>query len=171
MNRKIGVWIFVSLTLLISMIQLSIWYSNLPQQVPSHFGIDGQPDRWMSRTGYVVMIGCIQFATIGFMVMIGMLTKVLPSDLINLPNKEYWLSEKRREATIGQIQCDMLIIGAITCWLVIGIFHLTCRVASGAADSIDPYSWWFIGLYMSVIIAYCVSLFLRYRVSPNVEKG
>ena len=114
---------------------------------------------------------CVHLGTIGFMVLINFLIRVLPTELINLPNKEYWLAEPRREQTLNQIQSDMLTIGGITCWLMIGIFHLSSRVATGYAETINPYSWFLIGTYMATIIGYCVWLIVRYQVHPEIQKG
>ncbi|RAJ95674.1 uncharacterized protein DUF1648 [Larkinella arboricola] len=53
-----------ALALLLIMSQLVLvfgYYSNLPERIPVHFGLDGRPDRWGGRANLLVVPGLSVF--------------------------------------------------------------------------------------------------------------
>ena len=75
-------------------------YDRLPPVVASHFGAQGEPNGWQSKpvffgflVGALVIAGVVGFGAPS-------LVKRLPLSLINLPNKDYWLSPPRRDDAV-----------------------------------------------------------------------
>ena len=87
-----------ALTIFLGLFVLSIahavyYYPQLPDIVASHFGSAGKPDAWSSRH---VFVGIYLFSVIMTgLIFLGLAygMRSIPDNLINLPNRDYWLSQ------------------------------------------------------------------------------
>jgi len=70
----------------------------LPEQVASHFNLEGQVNGWMGRTAYLLSMAVTPLFFAALFLLIGMLIKVAPEGLINVPRRNYWLAAGRRGA-------------------------------------------------------------------------
>lgn len=81
-------------------IHFSKYYSQLPDVVASHFDAHGVANGWQTKSAFfVVFVGVTVLAVVvGFGVprIIG----VVPAQLINLPNKRYWLAPEHLAETL-----------------------------------------------------------------------
>jgi signal transduction histidine kinase len=94
----------------------SLFYAagKLPDRVASHFGLHGEPNAWMSRTGDLVFFAA---AGVGIpMLIIGLAyaIKYLPNSLVNLPRREYWLAPERHAETCRYIRTRSLWFAAMS---------------------------------------------------------
>ena len=91
--------IFVA-TLVFAGVFVYVTSQTLPDLVASHFGASGVADSFMSRSGYRIFM--LSF-TVGFpLVMAVSMTGIFrrAGTRMNLPNRDYWLADSRREATV-----------------------------------------------------------------------
>ncbi|MBK6690258.1 MAG: DUF1648 domain-containing protein [Deltaproteobacteria bacterium] len=86
--------------------------SSLPPVVASHFGPGGQPDGWMSR-GVFAVFGLLP-VVVSLIVVVAapLMTARLPASMINLPNKDYWLTPERRAQAFSKLAAEMEWFGA-----------------------------------------------------------
>ena len=123
-SRNIAILLVVVLT--IFGLSLHAWYwTQLPDRVATHFGIDGNPNDWMSKTNATILLCSLQVGLPLFFLTIGFLLSKLPASVINIPNREYWLHPERRVDTITHMTKMLSWIAVLMTLEMISIVHLT----------------------------------------------
>src|SRR5882724_4015238 len=82
--------------LLYAAVHFSSYYSQLPDVVQSHFNREGMPNGWQSKpVFFFFFLGATVIATL---ITFGLpaIIRSMPTEIINLPHKAYWLSPQRR---------------------------------------------------------------------------
>jgi serine/threonine-protein kinase len=89
-------------------LHLRHFLARLPERVATHFGAHGAPDGWMPRSA----VGTADFIFMAFVlaVVIGsaLLIRLLPTRMINLPNRDYWFAPERRRQSHARLFGHML---------------------------------------------------------------
>jgi len=98
MNSNLPKLCFLLLALYAA-IHFSSYYPQLPEVVQSHFNGEGAPNGWQTKpvffAFFVGVTVLVTFIAFGIPAIIGS----LPAEIVNLPNKKYWLSPEHRPAT------------------------------------------------------------------------
>lgn len=92
--------VFVA-TLFVAGVFVYVTGQTLPDRVASHFGASGLADSFMTRNGYVTFMLCL---VVGLpLIMVVSMTSIFrrAGTRMNVPNRDYWLADTRREATIA----------------------------------------------------------------------
>jgi uncharacterized membrane protein len=130
-----------------------VWYwPQLPDRVATHWGIDGQPNDWMTRTGATLTLCGIQIGVPLFLVAVTWLASRLPDSMMNIPNREYWLHPDRRSATLAWMNQMLAWIAVLTSLFMIGIGHLTF-IANKTSRGLH------VGFFGAALGAYLVCVF------------
>ncbi len=101
--------------------------SLLPERVATHFGGGGQPNGWMSRSGYTIFISFFGVGLPLFVVGLCFLCRFLPVWTVNLPHREYWLSPERRSRTYSYLLTHNLWLACLLVGFVAGMHYLTIQ--------------------------------------------
>lgn len=82
-----------------------VWFTSgdLPPVVASHFGSGGAANGSMGKGTYTAFMLAVVVAVPALIGFSGQLVRVFPLQLINLPNKQYWLAPQRRAATLESL--------------------------------------------------------------------
>jgi uncharacterized membrane protein len=95
--------VFYVIVFLICIFEIVRLWNITPAQMAAHFDIQGNPDRFVSKAEFF----WYQIQTILVVVVVSLLPQILflvvPVNLINMPNREYWLSSARRGETVGRL--------------------------------------------------------------------
>lgn len=157
----------VVFTGLVAILQLVIWFPQLPDPMPIHFDGAGRPDRMGSRAFLLILnVGLQGVFLLGFPVLARFLGR-LPNELINMPQKDYWLDPSRRAATLMFLKGILIWNGIAAGWLMIAIFQLTALVATKALDSVSPAVWMVMAVYLLFVFGSCLYLGVRFYRIPD----
>jgi uncharacterized membrane protein len=98
LDSRLPKLIFVLLVLYVA-VHFSYYYPQLPGVVASHFNGRGMPNGWQTKSAFFsAFVGISVLAVvIGFG--IPSIISALPAQLINLPNKQYWLAPEHLAET------------------------------------------------------------------------
>lgn len=105
----------------------------LPDRVALHFGMDGTPNGWGHPATHVAFNVTLQTLMLLLAISIPWLVRKTPRQLVNLPNRDYWLADERLDETISRLRdyCDELGI-------LLQTFFIALGVSVAAANLSDP---------------------------------
>ncbi len=148
---------------LLACAQNGYYWTQLPDRVATHFGINGQPDDWMSKGSATLLMLAVQIAIPWFLVGIGFAIRYIPAPLINIPHREYWLHPDRRLQSIAFVQRFVTAIACIMSLFTMSINHLTFR-ANMAATSLNMQAFALVmGLFFVGVAVLVISMLRRFR--------
>ena len=170
MKSKIP-WLVSATALIGSIVLTAIYWPQLPEKMASHFNAGGQPDGWMNKGSFVGLMVLIQFGLAAMMFGIGRLTRVLPPSMINVPNREYWLADERREQTLQDSESMLAWIAAGTSVFLMVIFWLTFDANIGEDQQLNStISWIALAVYLLGLFGFCfVKLAKYYRIPAESQ--
>jgi uncharacterized membrane protein len=162
--RNISLIVFI-LLLLLCIGHAMYYYPLLPDRVASHFGASGRPDAWSSKESfvkiYLIVVAVIALLFPG----IGLILRKTPTSMMNLPNKDYWLSPERKDETIAILYRQFLWFGSATLLLLLDIFHQSFRVHLGKAQALDhPIAS--IVVYVVFTTFWSIGLIMKFKLKP-----
>ncbi len=111
--------------LLVSACQFVIYVPRMPEQVASHFDGAGTPNGLMSRNSFATFLAMLTFGMPLLIATVSQVAKRLPKEMINLPNKEYWLADERRVSSLEFTQNSLTMIAGLTACLFVLVNQLT----------------------------------------------
>jgi len=165
--------LFFAFMLVLAVLQWVQVYPQLPDRVACHFAADGTPNGWQSKQDFflipcIVVAGC---TLVSFL--LPLILALLPPELINLPNKYYWLAPERRVETSRFMTAHMA-------WFGCGLLFVLLYAISQAINANLPNRGQFNSLGMEYVIGgfmlYGVLVFghmLRhfYKVPPSSDSS
>ncbi len=163
--RKISLIVFIIL-LLLCITHAVYYYPLLPDRVASHFGASGRPDAWSGKGSFVkIYIIVVAFIAVLFPGR-GLILRKTPASLINLPNKDYWLSPERKQETVAVLSRQFLWFGSATLLLMLDMMHQTFRVHLGKAQALE-HPWISIVGYVLFTTLWSICLIVKFVQRPT----
>lgn len=140
-------------------------YDRLPERLATHFDAQGQADGWSTKRQFVAYCAATLALVSVTLIPLCLLASYAPAELINLPNKDYWMSPEREAETRGSIVRWGLWFFAATLWLLALIIHEAL-----AANFRQPpqmrWHWWLLGGYL-VSLGFLLTRLLRFFRRPQ----
>jgi len=142
-----------------------VWLTSrrMPILVASHFGPGGHADGHMERSTYTLAMLVLVIAVPALIASSTLVVRLLPPQLVNLPNKPYRLAPERRAASLEALAALGLRF-AITLAVFLCFVHWLVVQANAAQPARLPEAWFFAGLatFAAATLGWLISLFRRF---------
>ncbi|HOB75674.1 MAG TPA: DUF1648 domain-containing protein [Phycisphaerae bacterium] len=162
-QRLLGAFV---LLLVAGLIQLAVFYPLIPDRVASHFGVEGRADGWTTKRSFFASVGGCYGVTALVFLATGYAVKRSPVRWISLPNKEYWTAPEREQQTRAWLYRHILWFGCSMLALLMVFHFLTCRANLRADQSMGPWPWVVMGVYLTWAVGWTARLILRFARIP-----
>lgn len=156
------VWPFLIL-LALGLVQMAVYYPQLPETLAIHFNRDGLANGWSSREVYF-SIQIVLLAVLSLMAAFAPLWSLKPGMKFHLPNREYWLADERKEATMAWVDDSYRKLFLLSMILMLVVSEQVMRANLSQPVRLD--SRWFLvglGIYFLIIGLWLIRLFRRFR--------
>lgn len=157
------------LVAVIAVAQVAIGYSVLPANMASHFDATGSPDAWTGRDAFVllwlVILGSLVTMCLGVPWLVGR----MPTNLINMPHRDYWLAPERRGEAMRIMASLMGWMGVGTLVLMMGMWQLTVD-ANLSRGNLSQSAWWWLVGYSVFVAVWLVAMFRAFAIDEPGRK-
>jgi uncharacterized membrane protein len=144
--------------------------ANLPPRMASHFNAEGIADGFMSKESYTYTMLSVVVGVPGLLALMALVLGKLPTSLINIPNREYWLTPENRSTTFNTLN---LWMGVLACFILIFLTYVHWLVIQANAQQPPamPAPDLYLGLiFFLVLIGIWSILLLRQFKLPDAKK-
>lgn len=158
------------LLLILFGVQIFYYYPQLPNTMASKFGAGGQPISTMSKDIFFLIYGgtlLLMFFVFGVM---GLLIGKIPLSLVNIPNKDYWFSEERKEKSCAVMQVMLLRYNNATILLLVVLlqFIIDIHFAKISPAQFETKFFILLGAYLLYTTIWMVQLYVKFK-KPKAE--
>jgi uncharacterized membrane protein len=133
--------------------QTIYYYGKLPDRIASHFSVGGVADGWTLKPSlfftYWAIIALVLGVSLGIPALIGR----LPRRLINIPHKEYWLSDEKLPETLDLFRTHFRWFGVILLSLQVAVFQMVFQANLSQAPVLGRWFIIFLAGFMVAVIA------------------
>ena len=158
------------LVLYASFVTSLIWAASiLPPEVATHFNAAGVPDGWMSRSTHLLVMSGFGFAFPIFFIAVFWSSRFIPSCLVNIPHRDYWLSPEHRAESAQYLIRHSFWLACLAMAFVIGLNVLV--VFSNQRQPVQlPLAWAMLvmGPFLCGVLAWVVLLYRHFQL-PKLE--
>ncbi len=149
--------------------QLHFW-PLLPDNVPVHFGLDGTPDRWEPKRRAVIGLLGFSLGVPAVVTAIAWPIPLMPNSLINIPNREFWLSPEHRPQTMSLIRSMLLWIGLSLAWFTLAVIQLTYVASVNQERLNQPVLLLCLGMLLAFMFGIIIWYFKKFAKVPNADE-
>lgn len=152
-----------------AVLHTAYYYGLLPGVMASKFDFSGNVSGMMAKDlFFAIYLFVMALLNVAFLVSSALIAK-LPDRMINIPNKDYWLSEERREKTKAEMRNHMLQFGMVSQIFVIAVIHAALEANLHPQDP-TASSWTLLPMIVGFtvyVIGWSAYLVLRYLKIPQ----
>jgi hypothetical protein len=134
-ERRLSIPLAILMLLTCGSIAFFIFFGqDFPPHMAVRFNLDGQPVEWMDRVKFIVLASFVSFMLPTFAAaMVGVLPRVVPISILNMPNKAYWLAQERRPEALDAWTWFGLWLGCL-----LQGFLMVINIGIARANAVTP---------------------------------
>ncbi len=125
MSKNLVLVAILLVTLLLGIVHVAYYHPKLPDSVASHFDFEGNANGFSPKRNHSLVMACLQVGFGVFFWVLVLVLKYIPPQLVNLPNRDYWLAPERRKETIHEMNGGLLGFAIATQIFLVALNHLT----------------------------------------------
>ena len=143
--------------------QIIFYYPQLPEYMATNFGGSGNPQAWTSKNLFLIINTSILLIPFLIFLFLPTILRKTPDRLLNIPNKEYWLTEERREETFKRTEnyFEWIFVGIIAFTII--IFQMVVNANLSEDKNLSGYFGIVLIGFFIYIIVLVVKLILTFR--------
>ena len=149
-------------------IYFSTYYSQLPDVVASHFNGRGVPNGWQTKLAFFELFAAVSvlIAIIGFG--IPRIIASVPPQLINLPNKRYWLAPEHLAETMAFLKAYFAWFSCAVFLIMILTFDYAIQSNLHPDHRPDVFRLWYIlAGFLAFVVVWIIRMFTRFGRLPR----
>jgi serine/threonine-protein kinase len=124
---RLGRVFFIVVVLFCIFETMRLWTIS-PEQMAAHFNVEGNPDRFVPKAQFFWFQVQTLLIVIGLSIPLQLLFLFIPVNLINMPNREYWLAPERH----AEIRERLSSFASILFGLILLLVHVVFELAVSA---------------------------------------
>jgi uncharacterized membrane protein len=144
-------------------LQMGWYYPRLPERMASHFDAAGRANGFLPKPAFFILYaGVLALLSVVFL-LTPMLIARLPSGMINLPNRDYWLAPERRVLALAKVQAFSVGFGNAMLLFLLLVFRDVMRANLLEVPELSMRIWVFLVLLATFSIVWTVRLMRSFR--------
>jgi hypothetical protein len=145
-------------------VQVGLTVEQWPLRVAIQFNAQGQAGGWASRESHLLMWLGLVVLLPAFIVTVFSSIGFFPTQMVNLPNREYWLAPERRATTL--LKLSRMGYGFASMLLIFlgGLYWMLLAANQAAPPQLPSQAMWItLGLYLAAVAGWLVALYRGFR--------
>lgn len=169
-NSYVRAWSVCLPVMLLSILLPWAHRARLPDPMPVHFDLHGMADGWLPRD-----LACWHHSVIALLISLPLLLIMTllhstPTRWINLPNRDYWLADQRRGATLRTLKTLLVWLLAASHALLIGLWTLARQQGLTPELPVGRSLWILLAAFLGFILVATTFLHRRFLIIPNASR-
>ena len=155
-----------ALLVLYAAVHFSSFYSQLPEVVASHFNARGVANGWQTKSAFFTVFAGVSViaALVGFG--IPRIVTAIPVELINLPNKRYWLAPEHQAETQDFLKTYFAWFGCAMFLIIILTFDYAVQRNLHPEKADSGRMWYVLAGFLLFTLVWTVRMIVRFTRVP-----
>lgn len=152
----------------VALLALRLWlvFDALPEVMASHFDGSGRPNGYQSKAAFAATSLGLSVGNLLLFALLPALLRRLPTSMINMPHREYWLAPQRKAQSLERLFGYLDWFACATIALLVAVFELVVRANLARAPLGNVAIWLLLAGYLGYALSWSIALWRSFRVPP-----
>lgn len=161
-SRSLATLITLGIALL-SALRVALVWERLPERMASHFGPSGRPDGFMPRDGFFIFYALVIGLVVALFLAMPAVLKWIPRELVNIPHREYWLTDERYPEALELLGRHMAWFAVALTLFGAAVLQLVLRSNLTYQPLDERAMWVLMGGFFAYLIFWLAWLYRSFR--------